>query len=111
EYIAPDMGGVRTATEVLEKDEEAWYRSAFRLLEAEGDAQRTATEALLSRRSGLAAALGLVASAMEELENAALFLSEQALSDDPSRWTSAVTYDKDYAGVSLDLGNGPAEVG
>ena len=107
-FIAPSMDGVRAATETLAQDTQAFYQTAFRLMEAEGRASRTATEAVLDRSSGLSAALGLVSAAMEELERGVLGMCEQVVSDRPSDWTSDVTYGADYSDASLDLGPVPA---
>jgi hypothetical protein len=103
DYIAPPMDGVLAATETLAADERAFYQTAWRLLESEGQAAVTATEAVLNRSAGLSAALTLVAAAMEELERSVLYLAEQAVTDRPGDWTSDATWPTNYNEVKMDL--------
>jgi len=89
EYIAPPSDYLTEAGEILEKDKEDFMLSAFR---SYGDAakQVTATEIRQESRSGVEAFLNLLISSVDEFENRALFLLEQAyFSESVENWGQA----------------------
>ena len=89
EYIAPPSDYLTEAGDILEKDKEDFMLSAFR---SYGDAakQVTATEIRQESRSGVEAFLNLLISSVDEFENRALFLLEQAyFSESPENWGQA----------------------
>lgn len=71
-YIAPDSGPATIATAVLDKKREDFFTTALREY---GDAarQRTATEVRQDVAQGVGAFLGLVATALDQAENGALW--------------------------------------
>lgn len=85
-FIAPQTDGVQAATEVLDKKVKRFYDSGWRLYDSEGKIHQTATGAALERSSGLASALAMIASTLEEFETTVLWLLAQSYSDKPAHW-------------------------
>lgn len=103
-YISADPSGIEVSTATLEQKRKAFRETAFRLYDAEGRLQQTATAAAMKRSSGLAAALALLAETMAEAESTMLHLLAQAYDDRPGAWAeTGCTWPTDYS--SVDVGS------
>src|SRR5690606_5814026 len=109
-YINPSAEGITVSTATIEAKTKHFYSTAFRLIDAEGRASRTATEAVMERSNGLAAALSMIAASMQEAESTLLHLLAQAYSDRESEWDRAdSTWPTDYQNVKLEFQPPPSE--
>jgi hypothetical protein len=89
-YIAPDSGPANVATEVLKRKVEELWITGFKMY---GDSARekTATEVSQDVAAGVGAFLQLLKTALDDAENHAFYLLEQAeYSLDKTRWGGAM---------------------
>lgn len=103
QYISPPMDGATVRNETIDRKIEDFYHTFF---QSYGDAaqERTATEIQQDARSGVAAYLGLLAGALDEAENGALWRLEQInFPGEPERWdTSHVRRQRDFSPVDVE---------
>lgn len=103
-YIAPPVEGIEAANATLETKQRAFYQAGWDIISAEGQVQKTATQAALERSAGLAGALAMIAATMEELDGQILWLLAQSVSDREAAWAS-VSADWgaiDFASVTVE---------
>lgn len=104
EYVSPSADGLEVAGAHLEKKQKAFFKLAFDLISLEGSVQKTATEVALERSAGLASALAMVTSTMEDADSQILWLLAQSLSDRPAEWPSlSTTWPSDMASVKMTV--------
>lgn len=90
-YIAPPSEPVIAATEILKTKTEAYWLSGFKQY-ADAAAQKTATEIKQDVASGVGAFLQLLAAAVDDAENGAMYRLEQAeYSESKNKWGIAHT--------------------
>lgn len=89
-YIHPSQEPAIAANEILGDRVKAFYHTFFRSYSDAAAAQRTATEIRQEADSGTNAFLAMLAGALDEAENWALFTLEQAVAPDrPAEWGRA----------------------
>lgn len=90
-YINPSSEPVTIASEVLNKKIEDYWMSGFKQY-ADAAAMKTATEVKQDVASGVGAFLQLLAAAIDDAENGALYRLEQAeFGESPTKWGIART--------------------
>lgn len=104
EYISPSTDAIDVAREGLKDKVQTFYATAFNLLNLEGQVQKTATEIVAERSTGLQAALSMISASIEDLDSACLYMMAQALTEDRAGWlATSSTWTHSYQDVSLEL--------
>jgi hypothetical protein len=100
EYIAPSSEPTTNASAVLEKKVEEFWHSGFKMY-ADAAAEKTATEVKQDVAAGVGAFLQLLKLAVDDAENQAMHLLEQAeYSESRDKWgTARVERSDDFATV------------
>lgn len=102
-FIAPPSESAQISSEVLKEKIRDFYDTAFQAY-ADAAREKTATEIRQDIAEGIGAYLTLLKSAVDEFENTALFLTEQAnFPNQQNKWGEAmVIRTNDFAQVDID---------
>ena len=103
-FIAPDGGPAATANAILERKVLEFYRTGFKNFEDVARERVTATEVKARLAGGVFAFLTLMKSALEDAENATLYLLEQTFFPrDSAKWgTAEVARSDDFIPVDVN---------
>jgi hypothetical protein len=101
-YIAPSSEPTRIATEVLKEKRDEFWTSGFKMY-ADAAREKTATEVRQDVASGVGAFLQLLKASVDDAENGAMWLLEQAIfSQSPNKWgVTHVERTDDFSSVDI----------